>query len=241
MALSALAAEFKAAHTHYQLNRSMITFGMWVPVILLALMAIGWQFHPTRQISIWFLQENNPVELLTAFCFFLASFIAIRFSLALMQQGEAAFVYGFYGFFGLVVFIVGMEEIAWGQWLFGFDTPEQWKEINRQGETTLHNIAGIQGHSEIMRLAFSIAGMVGVALGRWPIFKRIAAPVILLPWFVVIAVHASIDVYNDVNPIYGPFDYFIHRGSELIEWMISFSALLYIVLNVRRQKLTESH
>jgi hypothetical protein len=34
-----------------------------------------------------------------------------------------------------------MEEIAWGQTLFHFATPEAWSALNHQGETTLHNLA----------------------------------------------------------------------------------------------------
>lgn len=33
------------------------------------------------------------------------------------------------------------EEVSWGQWWFGWDTPEAWAEYNRQGETNLHNVS----------------------------------------------------------------------------------------------------
>lgn len=36
------------------------------------------------------------------------------------------------------VFFAG-EEISWGQWYFGWDTPEVWAEFNYQEETNLHN------------------------------------------------------------------------------------------------------
>jgi len=42
----------------------------------------------------------------------------------------------------LALFAVGMEEINWGQTLLGFGTPEAWKEINHQQETSLHNLLG---------------------------------------------------------------------------------------------------
>lgn len=34
---------------------------------------------------------------------------------------------------------LGGEEASWGQHYFGWQTPEQWAEINRQEETNLHN------------------------------------------------------------------------------------------------------
>lgn len=33
------------------------------------------------------------------------------------------------------------EEVSWGQWWFGWDTPEAWAEYNRQDETNLHNVS----------------------------------------------------------------------------------------------------
>lgn len=39
-----------------------------------------------------------------------------------------------------MLFVVGMEEVGWGQQLFHFSTPESWAAINHQQETTLHNL-----------------------------------------------------------------------------------------------------
>ena len=39
-----------------------------------------------------------------------------------------------------VLLIVAMEEVSWGQHLFGWSTPEDWAQINRQRETNLHNL-----------------------------------------------------------------------------------------------------
>ncbi|HIP72809.1 MAG TPA: hypothetical protein EYH05_15625 [Anaerolineae bacterium] len=43
----------------------------------------------------------------------------------------------------LLFFIVGMEEISWGQRLFNIETPEALEQINIQNELTLHNIWSI--------------------------------------------------------------------------------------------------
>ena len=124
-----------------------------------------------------------------------------------------------------------MEEIAWGQQYFGFDTPTAWRSINVQGETTLHNIAHIHGRTEIFRLIFGLGGLVGVWLSFHPHFQKIGAPAILLPWFVVITLHAAVDVYNDIFPIEELFDYCIIMTSELVELLITISGFLYIILN----------
>lgn len=41
---------------------------------------------------------------------------------------------------GVLFVFGGGEEMSWGQRIFGFETPESLKEINRQDEVTLHNI-----------------------------------------------------------------------------------------------------
>lgn len=42
-------------------------------------------------------------------------------------------------------FLIGMEEISWGQRIFGWETPAFIKLINSQDETNLHNIVGERG------------------------------------------------------------------------------------------------
>lgn len=37
---------------------------------------------------------------------------------------------------------MAMEEISWGQRLFGWETPAAWAALNHQGETNLHNLIG---------------------------------------------------------------------------------------------------
>ena len=102
-----------------------------------------------------------------------------------------------------------MEEISWGQQFFGFETPESFRAMNDQGETTLHNIKGLSGNSEYLRLLYGICGAVGVLLYSYKPFHKIAAPVFLMPWFILIALHSKVDVYNDIVPIDKNFDAFI--------------------------------
>jgi len=54
-----------------------------------------------------------------------------------------------YRIFSVLCFVVGMEEMSWGQMLFRWKTPEQVSLINVQGETNLHNIQLIHGHADL--------------------------------------------------------------------------------------------
>ena len=188
----------------------------------------------TRPAMLWMLRENHPVEVATFALSFAGSLAGLRLARTLRERGEKLLVYGFYAVFSLGLFAIAMEEIAWGQKLLGFQTPAWLKPINRQGETTLHNIGALQGRSEWLRLVFGLAGIAGVLVSRRPRLARIAAPAILLPWFLLITAHAAVDAYNDVFPIQDWFDFTMQRTSEVVELLIAAAALLYVLLNSRR-------
>ena len=89
--------------------------------------------------------EGNLVETLTAIAFatssiFILLAIRTRFR-ADTRRGRTnrwwliAYISIMLGFF-----VLAMEEINWGQAYLGWKTPEALSELNRQGETNLHNI-----------------------------------------------------------------------------------------------------
>src|SRR5690606_33785724 len=51
------------------------------------------------------------------------------------EQGFPAAAPILYALCAATLFIVGMEEINWGQTLLGFDTPARWAAVNHQQET----------------------------------------------------------------------------------------------------------
>lgn len=53
---------------------------------------------------------------------------------------DPVMVFWFAGWLLATFYFLG-EEVSWGQWWFGWDTPEAWAEFNRQGETNLHNVS----------------------------------------------------------------------------------------------------
>jgi hypothetical protein len=57
--------------------------------------------------------------------------------------------------------VVAGEEISWGQRLLGLTTPESLKEINRQGETNIHNISSLQ---RVFNLGELLVGLYGFAV-----------------------------------------------------------------------------
>ena len=84
-----------------------------------------------------FAQEDRPLEWASALLLLLAAgMIAVR---ALAGRRER-FTLALAAAIGLGLFVTGMEEISWGQRLFGFATPERLAEMNWQSEFNLHNV-----------------------------------------------------------------------------------------------------
>jgi hypothetical protein len=152
-----------------------------------------------------------------------------------MRKHNERFIYtGFYFLFSFGLILTAMEEIAWGQQIFAFETPPSLQEINMQGETTIHNIRGLHGNTEYFRLAFGLGGLIGVCLGFQKLLSKISPPVVLLTWLLVITAHAAVDILNDITPIQKEFDAAISWLAELVELLIAVAAFLYIWLNANK-------
>ena len=186
----------------------------------------------TRGFALSLLVENSLVELLTFAFFLIGGVFGIYFVLNIYKTTEN-YISIFYMFFSICLIVLAMEEVAWGQWFFHFETPTEWAKINGQGETTLHNLKGMQGHTEILRLIYGLAGLIGILLSNISTLKKISVPKILILWFAIISIHASIDVYNDIAKINEDFDHGMTSTSEFIELLIAGSSFLYLWLNFR--------
>ena len=81
-------------------------------------------------------QEDHLVENMTALALLFTGFLFIKLTLKSSNKG-LTFLFTLVA----LVFLFGAgEEISWGQRIFGWETPEDFKAINDQDETNLHNI-----------------------------------------------------------------------------------------------------
>lgn len=145
---------------------------------------------------IWATYEDLIGEWCQTYFFLAASLISVRVA---VQNTRYRW---FFVLFTLAALYVVLEEISWGQRIFGFATPEFLKEHNLQGEANLHNIF-TGPYSTLLKDSLSVAVAAGlVAYGllyplglsmRWRIAcfldaKGVAAPpLVLWPLFVVAA------------------------------------------------------
>lgn len=176
--------------------------------------------------------ENGPVEIATFLLALLAAGLAWQHARTLWRRREARWAGPVYFFFAVGMFLVAMEEIAWGQHLLRFQTPAFWSEINVQRETTLHNVEGLQGKSEYFRLAFCLGGLVGLLAGRFRRFSLIGVSPLLGSWLAIMTGFTVIDVVNDHYWIQPDFDRYTNKFSEAVELAIATVGVLYVRLNV---------
>ena len=60
-----------------------------------------------------------------------------------------------------------LEELAWGQVIFGWRTPESIRSINAQQETTIHNIGWFQDRLDLFTFLATLALLAAVLLLPW--------------------------------------------------------------------------
>ena len=97
---------------------------------------IGTYFILARYVPvlyIWATYEDLIGEWAQTFCFITVCGLSLRLTSTNKQYRI------FFALLALASFYVFMEEISWGQRIFGFDSPDVFKQHNLQRETNLHN------------------------------------------------------------------------------------------------------
>lgn len=69
---------------------------------------------------------------------------------------------------GVALALVAMEEISWGQRLFGFQTPAWFRLHNAQGEATIHNLYPVQHNLLQLQLGVATVLTFGWLVRRIP-------------------------------------------------------------------------
>jgi hypothetical protein len=92
----------------------------------------------------------------------------------------------------LAALFVAGEEISWGQRIFGWATPEDLEDVNRQGETNIHNIGIVLRLFNFGTMAVALAAIV-LPILRWTVWRdrpRSVARYVLIPPFALASAFA---------------------------------------------------
>ena len=171
-----------------------------------------------------FLGENSVVEWLTALFLLLSAYLALVTGLSKGSPYTKWLLLAFASIF----FVAFMEELAWGQMMFGWETPENFRSLNAQGETTLHNINGIHDLVSPALLLFSSAAACISLTKQRPNIPLLRSKLLrfskgLFPMFFLAVIICSVVVFM-------PYTQFLGRVNQDIEWaefLISFSIFMH--------------
>lgn len=203
---------------------------VFLPFVILFFYSLFLAIPFTRDTAVALLEENGPIELLSFFFPMVGGVLGLMLVLQIKRHHESILVYGFYMLFSVGLLFIGLEEVAWGQWFFGFETPSYWKEVNNQNELTLHNLEIWEHHLEIFPLIFGLGGLIGVWLSCKQFLPKMTPPFILFPWFFIITAISALDLMHDFFVFQKQLDHLINYLDEVIEMMVGISGLLYIWL-----------
>jgi hypothetical protein len=145
-----------------------------------------------------------------------------------------------------VAFFLGaMEEISWGQRLFGWGTPAAFEEINFQDETTLHNV---NFANNVIFEALFWGSALGLAGGLWRLTAnlrglsdrmRLFLPSLTMaPALLMILAWRTGDLWENANILRLVMDHFNHgpRGSEVPEAMVGLCIIIYTFTNLQKAR-----
>lgn len=201
-----------------------------------------------------FTREDGPGEYLTSLIYLVAFFSALAVYRRLRQQSRQLYAV-LYFLLGLGFLFIALEEISWGQRIFGISTPEVLEAYNQQGEMNLHNLAG----HYTLHAAYILVGAYG-AFAHLVVPKLVPArfqPAVTLfvpgaiLFFYFFPAFALYLYYDYLSPILvallGPqwgwetgigLDRFmIAKDQEAIELILAIGFLLFVERNRRQSRL----
>jgi hypothetical protein len=109
-----------------------------------------------RQLYWTLIAEDGVIETLTAVAYFMAFLGAISITRALYRQDRGFYAFLYLGLSAVLLWVC-LEEISYGQRIFGFTSPEAFVEYNKQAEVNIHNIAS----NRMLHLGFMLVGAYG--------------------------------------------------------------------------------
>jgi hypothetical protein len=175
--------------------------------------------------------EDSVLEWPQFVGFAAASIFAFACAWRLRKAGRPLLALAFLAFGIGCIFGAG-EEIAWGQHVFGYGTPERLEEINEQKEVTVHNINSVQRLTNSAYLIAGLYGSIGAWIARWPWRDRSSELVdLLMPPLFLTSAFFVMFVYKLVRFTFFPESGFtVTRAGEWAEFCLALGFFLFACL-----------
>jgi hypothetical protein len=130
---------------------------LYIPLFFLLAMFVCSLYFPKQFLVL--IHEDSYLENLQFFGYVISALLSLAAALRLQKNKHHKNLAYIFFFLGLGLFFIAGEEISWGQRLFGIATPEDIKEINVQGEITVHNLNIFQYS---LPFVYMLAGIYGL-------------------------------------------------------------------------------
>jgi hypothetical protein len=190
-----------------------------------------------RDVYQWIVKEDGIIENATVLFYALAFIGSLQISRSFFKNGDKLLAFLFAGLSLAMLFMCG-EEIGWGQQIFFWQTPAALKAINKQSETTFHNIYGVEGAFRWLQM---LVGAYGTLLplaalfihlkGRLgQIIQRVIPHYSLIPYFVFIFVWK---IFREVYPNPKYFEWAIAEYNEVMEIILAIGFSLFVLYQLR--------
>jgi len=190
----------------------------------------------------WFGGEDGASEWWSVGTYLAASLLAVGTAWRLKQANQVRLTFLQIAF--AAIFLLGaLEEISWGQRLFDWDTPLALDAVNRQGETTLHNVGSVSVVIFAILFWGSVLALAGGAIrARNHLAGRVSSADFFLPTLVMAPALLMILVWRIGEPWaavnlprlvmeafgFGP------QGSEIPEVLLGLCLCIYTYTNLVR-------
>ena len=190
----------------------------------------------------WFAGEDGVSEWWSVATYLAAAALAGATGWRLRGNGHPRLAL-FHAVLAASLLIGAMEEISWGQRLFGWGTPTSLSEINEQGETTLHNLEAVDSVISGILFSGSVIALAGAAIrAAWHHSGRVTSAHLVLP-SLVLAPSLLMILFWRVGSFWTPvnlprllmeaFD-LAPQGSEVPEVLLGLCLCLYTYANLTR-------
>jgi hypothetical protein len=204
-----------------------------LPIIIAAAVLMTYASRPLYR---FVTMEDGPVEWGQFLFYAAACIVAAGIALKRFKAGHPWQALMFAGFAFANFFIAG-EEIAWGQRIFGLQTPDDLKAINAQGEITVHNIGRVQDLFNMVMFLAAGYGVVASFANKQIQMERywdqanylLVPPLFLVPTFLVAFAYKFIRYTVVRTP-----GFTVTKYAEVAELCVVFGFFVFTWLNYRR-------
>ena len=175
--------------------------------------------------------EGGFIEYGTSLAFLLAAIFAFPIGRYLLDNREKFLGY-FYYLITAGFFLIGMEEISWGQKLIGLESSEFFETYNSQEEITLHNLVWVNEYMDKgLMFAALIAGASWIIYSSISRFKNNYCIKYIIPRWFLASFFLIVFVFFYLIEYIQTWNSSIDTFQEAIELIFSLGCLSFILSN----------